>query len=139
MLYGQKLYNDLLMEPGHLGMCNQRCFFRRATRPFTLKNGWPFPRKVDLNGDECMFPPHDSCPFLPNSAHGNLLAIATFICFFDGLVDCYLIKVFENVEAKDNLAKNIFKYSIKALTSFKNQTCNLCHVLRKVLKNAWIL
>ncbi|KAK6913389.1 COBRA, plant [Dillenia turbinata] len=36
---------------------------------FTFKQGWAFPRKVYFNGDECMLPPPDSYPFLPNSAH----------------------------------------------------------------------
>ncbi|KAI3976726.1 hypothetical protein MKX01_008584 [Papaver californicum] len=64
--YGMKLYNDLLTEAGPLG-----------NDTFTLKQGWAFPRKVYFNGDECMLPPPDTYPYLPNSAFTNSLQLTT--------------------------------------------------------------
>ncbi|BAU01435.1 hypothetical protein VIGAN_11066700 [Vigna angularis var. angularis] len=40
---------------------------------FTFKQGWAFPRKIYFNGDECMMPPPDTYPFLPNSAPPSLI------------------------------------------------------------------
>ncbi|KAK8265932.1 hypothetical protein V6Z12_D12G210700 [Gossypium hirsutum] len=42
---------------------------------FTFKQGWAFPRKVYFNGDECLLPPQDTYPFLPNSAKINSIAV----------------------------------------------------------------
>ncbi|KAB2000097.1 hypothetical protein ES319_D12G207600v1 [Gossypium barbadense] len=42
---------------------------------FTFKQGWAFPRKVYFNGDECLLPPPDTYPFLPNSAKINSIAV----------------------------------------------------------------
>ncbi|TYH57101.1 hypothetical protein ES332_D08G066200v1 [Gossypium tomentosum] len=57
---------------------------RKDKDTFTLKQGWAFPRKVYFNGDECMLPPPDTYPFLPNSAphqqlFSGLAAIAAMV------------------------------------------------------------
>lgn len=79
MFYGLKFFNDLLMEAGPFGNVQSEVLLQKDKNTFTLKNGWAFPRKVYFNGDECMLPPPDSYPFLPNSADRNLHAISTFI------------------------------------------------------------
>ncbi|XP_027353101.1 COBRA-like protein 4 [Abrus precatorius] len=69
MFYGLKYYNDLLMEAGPRGNVQSEVLMKKDKNTFTLKQGWAFPRRVYFNGDECMLPPPDSYPMLPNSAH----------------------------------------------------------------------
>lgn len=64
-----KYYNDLLMEAGSLGNVQSEILMRKDADTFTFKQGWAFPRKVYFNGDECMLPPPDTYPFLPNSGY----------------------------------------------------------------------
>lgn len=74
MFYGMKFYNDLLMEAGPLGNVQSEVLLQKDKDTFTFKQGWAFPRKVYFNGDECMLPPPDTYPFLPNSAYANPIA-----------------------------------------------------------------
>lgn len=76
MFYGMKFYNDLLMEAGPSGNVQSEVLLQKDMNTFTFKQGWAFPRKVYFNGEECMLPPPDTYPFLPNYAHQNL------VCFF---------------------------------------------------------
>ncbi|KAI4343993.1 hypothetical protein L6164_011271 [Bauhinia variegata] len=69
MFYGLKYYNDLLMQAGPQGNVQSEVLMKKDKNTFTLKQGWAFPRRVYFNGEECMLPPPDSYPFLPNSAH----------------------------------------------------------------------
>ncbi|CAK9158085.1 unnamed protein product, partial [Ilex paraguariensis] len=71
MFYGMKFYNDLLMEAGPFGNVQSEVLLQKDKDTFTFKQGWAFPRKVYFNGDECMLPPPDAYPFLPNSAREN--------------------------------------------------------------------
>lgn len=57
------------MEAGPKGNVQSEVLMKKDKNTFTLKQGWAFPRRVYFNGDECMLPPPDSYPFLPNSAH----------------------------------------------------------------------
>lgn len=77
MFYGMKYYNDMLMEAGPLGNVQSELLLQKTKETFTLKEGWAFPRKIYFNGDECMLPPPDSYPFLPNSAKLNLVKLST--------------------------------------------------------------
>ncbi|XP_022738770.1 COBRA-like protein 4 [Durio zibethinus] len=77
MFYGMKYYNDLLMEAGPQGNVQSEVLLRKNKDTFTFKHGWAFPRKVYFNGDECLLPPPDTYPFLPNSAHVNPITILT--------------------------------------------------------------
>jgi hypothetical protein len=79
MFYGMKYYNDLLMEAGPTGNVQSEVLLRKDKNTFTFKQGWAFPHKVYFNGDECMLPPPDTYPFLPNPAQRNLLALPTLI------------------------------------------------------------
>ena len=79
MFYGTKYYNDLLMEAGPTGNIQSEVLLRKDMNTFTFKQGWAFPRKVYFNGDECMMPPPDTYPFLPNSANVNLFTFPAFI------------------------------------------------------------
>lgn len=79
MFYGTKFYNDLLMEAGPFGNVQSEVLLQKDQNTFTFKQGWAFPRKVYFNGEECMLPPPDTYPFLPNSANGNLIGYSTHI------------------------------------------------------------
>ena len=80
MFYGIKFYNDLLMEAGPEGNVQSELILKKDVNTFTLKQGWAFPRRVYFNGDECMMPPPDSYPSLPNSANQiKLPTIAAFV------------------------------------------------------------
>ncbi|XP_023897894.1 COBRA-like protein 4 [Quercus suber] len=81
MFFGMKFYNDLLMEAGPLGNVQSEVLLRKDKDTFTFKQGWAFPRKVYFNGDECMLPPPDTYPFLPNSAYANPIATPTVAAF----------------------------------------------------------
>lgn len=79
MFYGMKFYNDLLMEAGPFGNVQSEILLRKNKDTFSLKQGWGFPRKVYFNGDECMLPPPDTYPFLPNSAPAKVLVLPTLL------------------------------------------------------------
>lgn len=79
MFFGMKYYNDLLMEAGPSGNVQSEVLLKKDKDTFTLKQGWAFPRKVYFNGDECMLPPPDTYPFLPNSAPANLVKFSAFV------------------------------------------------------------
>ncbi|KAE9604429.1 hypothetical protein Lal_00042625 [Lupinus albus] len=84
MFYGLKYYNDLLMEAGPKGNVQSEVLMKKDKNTFTLKQGWAFPRRVYFNGDECMMPPPDSYPFLPNSAHikhTSISLMAAYVIF----------------------------------------------------------
>jgi len=84
MFYGLKYYNDLLMEAGPKGNVQSEVLMKKDKNTFTLKQGWAFPRRVYFNGDECMLPPPDSYPMLPNSAHKTpttITLMATYVVF----------------------------------------------------------
>ena len=74
-----KYYNDLLMEAGPHGNVQSEVLLQKDKNTFTFKQGWAFPQKVYFNGDECMLPPPDTYPFLPNLAPPNHLSIPTLI------------------------------------------------------------
>lgn len=79
MFFGMKYFNDLLMEAGPTGNVQSEILLQKDKDTFTLKQGWAFPRKVYFNGEECMLPPPDTYPILPNSAPLNLFIFPEFI------------------------------------------------------------
>lgn len=82
MFYGMKYYNDMLMEAGKFGNVQSEILLQKDQNTFTFRQGWAFPRKVYFNGDECMMPPPDSYPFLPNSAIKQSTTLLTITCSF---------------------------------------------------------
>ncbi|GJN11098.1 hypothetical protein PR202_ga29264 [Eleusine coracana subsp. coracana] len=68
MLWGIKYYNDLLMTAGPNGNVQSELLFRKEPSEFTFQKGWAFPRRVYFNGDNCVMPPPDSYPWLPNAS-----------------------------------------------------------------------
>ncbi|KAK6153482.1 hypothetical protein DH2020_013121 [Rehmannia glutinosa] len=75
MLWGVKFYNDLLMQAGPSGNVQSELLFKKDKTSFTFDKGWAFPRRIYFNGDNCVIPPPDAYPFLPND--GNRIAIST--------------------------------------------------------------
>ncbi|KQK15342.1 COBRA-like protein 1 [Brachypodium distachyon] len=68
MLWGIKYYNDLLMTAGPDGNVQSELLFRKDAATFTFQKGWAFPRRVYFNGDNCVMPPPDAYPWLPNAS-----------------------------------------------------------------------
>lgn len=79
MFFGMKYYNDLLREAGPFGNVQSELLLKKDKNTFTLKEGWAFPRKVYFNGDECMLPPPDAYPYLPNSAEKKLISFTSLL------------------------------------------------------------
>lgn len=67
MLWGVKFYNDLLSQAGPLGNVQSELLFQKDKSTFTFEKGWAFPRRVYFNGDNCVMPPPDAYPYLPNA------------------------------------------------------------------------
>jgi hypothetical protein len=67
MLWGVKFYNDLLTQAGPLGNVQSELLFRKDKSTFTFEKGWAFPRRIYFNGDNCVMPPPDAYPWLPNA------------------------------------------------------------------------
>ncbi|KAJ9562209.1 hypothetical protein OSB04_007369 [Centaurea solstitialis] len=82
MFYGMKFFNDLLMEAGPKGNVQSEVLLQKDQNTFTFKQGWAFPRKVYFNGDECVLPPPESYPFLPNPAHKTMFGPLTLLVSF---------------------------------------------------------
>ncbi|XP_077211270.1 protein COBRA-like [Tasmannia lanceolata] len=71
MMWGVKFYNDVLMQAGPhglLGHVQSELLFRKDPSTFTFHKGWAFPRRVYFNGDNCVMPPLDGYPWLPNAS-----------------------------------------------------------------------
>ncbi|GJN23277.1 hypothetical protein PR202_gb10913 [Eleusine coracana subsp. coracana] len=68
MFWGVKFYNDLLMQAGKLGNVQSELLLRKDSQAFTFDKGWAFPRRVYFNGDNCVMPPPDAYPWLPNAS-----------------------------------------------------------------------
>lgn len=67
MLWGVKYYNDMLMQAGKMGNVQSELLFQKDKQTFTFKQGWAFPRRLYFNGDDCVLPPPDAYPWLPNA------------------------------------------------------------------------
>lgn len=79
MLWGVKFYNDLLMAAGPYGNVQSEVLFRKDSSSFSFEKGWAFPRRVYFNGDNCVMPPPDAYPWLPNTSSSLRMS---FICLF---------------------------------------------------------
>ncbi|KAJ8452243.1 hypothetical protein Cgig2_006048 [Carnegiea gigantea] len=75
MLWGVKFYNDLLMQAGPYGNVQSELLFKKDKSTFTFEKGWAFPRRVYFNGDNCVMPPPDAYPWLPNASSRLILSL----------------------------------------------------------------
>nr|APR64077.1 phytochelatin synthetase-like protein 1 [Populus tomentosa] len=75
MLWGVKFYNDFLSQAGPLGNVQSELLFRKDTSTFTFEKGWAFPRRIYFNGDNCVMPPPDAYPWLPNDSSRPVISL----------------------------------------------------------------
>jgi len=68
MFWGMKFYNDLLNQAGPFGNAQTEILLQKDPETFTFEKGWAFPRRVYFNGDNCVMPPPDAYPWLPNAS-----------------------------------------------------------------------
>eukprot|EP01018_Ginkgo_biloba_P034951 Gb_17724 [translate_table: standard] len=68
LFWGVKFYNDMLMQAGPMGNVQSELLLQKEKETFTFKQGWAFPRRVYFNGDDCVLPPPDAYPTLPNGS-----------------------------------------------------------------------
>ncbi|KAK8668614.1 hypothetical protein V6N13_106064 [Hibiscus sabdariffa] len=66
MFWGIKFYNDVLLQEGDSGNVQSEILLHKDSKIFTFREGWGFPRRILFNGDECVMPPPDQYPRLPN-------------------------------------------------------------------------
>ncbi|KAL0377615.1 UNVERIFIED_CONTAM: protein COBRA [Sesamum radiatum] len=79
MLWGVKFYNDLLMQAGPLGNVQSELLFQKDKSTFTFEKGWAFPRRIYFNGDNCVMPPPDAYPYLPNASLRKNVPVLTLM------------------------------------------------------------
>ncbi|KAL3824725.1 hypothetical protein ACJIZ3_020754 [Penstemon smallii] len=80
MLWGVKFYNDMLMQHGPLGNVQSEVLFEKDKNTFTFDKGWAFPRRIYFNGDNCVMPPPDAYPHLPNdSVHRVIISLLNLV------------------------------------------------------------
>ncbi|XP_050226655.1 protein COBRA-like [Mercurialis annua] len=72
MLWGIQYYNDMLMQAGRSGNVQSELLFQKDKTSFTFEKGWAFPRRIYFNGDNCVMPPPDAYPWLPNAGSRHL-------------------------------------------------------------------
>lgn len=83
MLWGVKFYNDFLMHAGPLGNAQSELLFQKDKSTFTFEKGWAFPRRIYFNGDNCVMPPPEAYPYLPNAvARQSVSLIMLLITLF---------------------------------------------------------
>ncbi|XP_058180719.1 protein COBRA-like [Rhododendron vialii] len=75
MLWGIKFYNDLLMTAGPFGNVQSEILFWKDQSTFTFDKGWALPRRIYFNGDNCVMPPPDEYPFLPNASSETIISL----------------------------------------------------------------
>lgn len=79
MLWGIKFYNDFLMQAGPLGNVQSEILFRKDKATFSFDKGWAFPHRIYFNGDNCVMPPPDAYPWLPNAASLRQISLSKLI------------------------------------------------------------
>ena len=79
MLWGVEFYNDLLMQAGPVGNVQSELLFQKDKSTFTFDKGWAFPRRIYFNGDNCVMPPPDAYPYLPNNSSWPHLSLLTLV------------------------------------------------------------
>ncbi|KAI5013934.1 COBRA-like protein 7 [Hordeum vulgare subsp. vulgare] len=65
MFWGIKNYNEMLLKDGNV---QTEMILEKEPSDFTFSGGWAFPRRVYFDGHECVMPPPDQYPSLPNAA-----------------------------------------------------------------------
>ncbi|KAJ0980156.1 hypothetical protein J5N97_008411 [Dioscorea zingiberensis] len=90
MLWGIKFYNDLLMVAGPSGNVQSELLFQKESSTFTFEKGWAFPRRIYFNGDNCVMPPPDAYPWLPNASPPTISSLLLPVIVFWATLLCIL-------------------------------------------------
>lgn len=77
MLWGVKRHNENLLQAGPLGNVQSDILFQKDSSTSTLGKGWPFPRRIYFNGDECIMPYSDAYSYLSDTSSPNAKSPAT--------------------------------------------------------------
>lgn len=88
LFWGIEYYNSEILsaDDTQLGSVTTDIILDKDLKSFTLSNGWPLPRKIYFNGDNCEMALPDSFPMLPNgsskrkSANSHILLL--FLIYF---------------------------------------------------------
>ncbi|KAL2935445.1 COBRA-like protein 4 [Bienertia sinuspersici] len=75
MLWGVKFYNDFLNNAGPFGNVQSELLFQKDKSSFTFEKGFAFPRRVYFNGDNCVMPPPEAYPWLPNASSRQIISL----------------------------------------------------------------
>ncbi|KAH7387028.1 hypothetical protein KP509_16G001100 [Ceratopteris richardii] len=79
MFWGIKYFNDLLYQAGPFGNVQSEMLFEKDAATFSFGEGWAFPHKVYFNGDNCVMPPPNAYPSLPNKACPSARHVRPFL------------------------------------------------------------
>ncbi|KAK0584943.1 hypothetical protein LWI29_021211 [Acer saccharum] len=82
MLWGVKFYNDLLTRAGPMGNVQSELLFQKDQATFTFEKGWAFPRRIYFNGENCVMPPPEAYPWLPNTSSSRPVSPFNLIMTF---------------------------------------------------------
>jgi hypothetical protein len=77
MFWGVQYYNEMLLQDGNV---QTEMILKKDEGEFTFSQGWAFPRKVYFNGYECLIPPPDQYPTLPNGAPATRRSLIAAPC-----------------------------------------------------------
>ncbi|KAF8404249.1 hypothetical protein HHK36_009131 [Tetracentron sinense] len=73
MFWGIQYYNDMLLQSGENGNVQTEMLLHKDSGIFTFREGWAFPRKISFNGEQCVMPPPDEYPRLPNGSSSQTI------------------------------------------------------------------
>ncbi|KAG0458896.1 hypothetical protein HPP92_022024 [Vanilla planifolia] len=93
VFWGVEHYNEMLLQEGEMGNVQTEMLLRKEPGAFTLQGGWPFPRKVSFNGQECVMPTPDEYPSLPRGSDASPLAVRR-PCFESVLLMAFAVLLF---------------------------------------------
>ncbi|KAK3028642.1 hypothetical protein RJ639_037822, partial [Escallonia herrerae] len=83
LFWGLEYYNDALLQADEkqLGSVTTEILMRKDEDSFTLRNGWGFPRRIYVNGENCEMPLPDDYPKLPNGSSSKEPSSHHFLLF----------------------------------------------------------
>uniref|UniRef100_A0A0D9W7P5 COBRA-like protein n=1 Tax=Leersia perrieri TaxID=77586 RepID=A0A0D9W7P5_9ORYZ len=73
IFWGIQYYNEMLLQDGNV---QTEMILKKDKGHFTFSGGWAFPRRVYFDGHECVMPPPDQYPLLPNAGRDSRVSAA---------------------------------------------------------------
>lgn len=141
MLWGIKFYNDFLSEAGPNGNVQSELLFRKDASTFTFEKGWAFPRRIYFNGDNCVMPPPDAYPWLPNASSRPVISLLRsaiiILASWVLLLACvwWIISEAKRLTSRTFLTCYLVWYVLKhiiLLLGFNVQVLQLVHNIKRV-------